>query len=184
MRLICSAGIGIIIGTILQAASVTYGMMIFARIFNGVFNGMLTSTVPTYQSECSRPERRGPDVMISATVNILWVNDMLEMIADGIADSCARTGLDLPFTTPKVRYLGDSPLLFNVFSHSPCEYLHILENLSSPTQAVCYVVLSSSRIPAMARFKRSTRRIYRCAGCFTERSGRRSRGSSHLDRYC
>jgi MFS family permease len=70
-RLIVSAGIGIIIGTILQAASVTYGMMIFARIFNGIFNGMLTSTVPTYQSECSRPERRGPDVMISATVNIL-----------------------------------------------------------------------------------------------------------------
>jgi MFS family permease len=69
--LIPRAGIGIIIGTILQAASVTYGMMIFARIFNGVFNGMLTSTVPTYQSECSRPERRGPDVMISATVNIL-----------------------------------------------------------------------------------------------------------------
>lgn len=65
-----SAGIGIIIGTILQAASVNYGMMIFARIFNGIFNGMLTSTVPTYQSECSRPERRGPDVMISATVNI------------------------------------------------------------------------------------------------------------------
>lgn len=44
--------------------------MIFARIFNGIFNGMLTSTVPTYQSESSRPERRGPDVMISATVNI------------------------------------------------------------------------------------------------------------------
>jgi MFS family permease len=66
-----SAAIGIIIGTILQAASVNYGMMIFARIFNGIFNGMLTSTVPTYQSECSRPERRGPDVMISATVNIL-----------------------------------------------------------------------------------------------------------------
>jgi len=70
-ELIPRAAIGIIIGTILQAASVTYGMMIFARIFNGVFNGMLTSTVPTYQSECSRPERRGPDVMISATVNIL-----------------------------------------------------------------------------------------------------------------
>jgi MFS family permease len=68
--MLCSAGIGIIIGTILQAASVNYGMMIFARIFNGIFNGMLTSTVPTYQSECSRPERRGPDVMISATVNI------------------------------------------------------------------------------------------------------------------
>jgi MFS family permease len=64
------AAIGIIVGTILQAASINYGMMIFARIFNGIFNGMLTSTVPTYQSECSKPERRGPDVMISATVNI------------------------------------------------------------------------------------------------------------------
>lgn len=72
-----SSGIGIIIGTILQAASVNYGMIIFARIFNGIFNGMLTSTVPTYQSECSRPERRGPDVMISATVNIFvsWLSE-------------------------------------------------------------------------------------------------------------
>lgn len=96
--IVCRAAIGIIVGTILQAGSVNYGMMIFARIvsvvevvshplgiqgwkqiltaqFNGIFNGMLTSTVPTYQSECSRPERRGPDVMISATVNIFVSND-------------------------------------------------------------------------------------------------------------
>lgn len=83
MTLTCRAAIGIIIGTILQAASVNYGMMIFARIFNGIFNGMLTSTVPTYQSECSRPERRGPDVMISATVNIF-----VSCCPDGVTIDC------------------------------------------------------------------------------------------------
>lgn len=61
---------GIVIGTILQAGSINYAMMIFARLFNGIFNGMLTSTVPAYQAECSKAATRGPYLMVSATVNI------------------------------------------------------------------------------------------------------------------
>jgi hypothetical protein len=104
------------------------------------------------------------------------------MIADGTADSCAHTGLDLHSITQRARSLGDSPLPFNVFSLLPCKYIQTPAKPSSPTQVVRNVVLPSSRIPSMARFKGSTRRIYRCAGRATKRSGRRSRGSSHLDR--
>lgn len=63
-----SAAWGIVVGTILQAASVNYGMMIFARVFNGIFNGMLTSTVPTYQSECCKPHRRGQLLLFSGSL--------------------------------------------------------------------------------------------------------------------
>lgn len=55
-------------GTVLQTAAVNYGMMIFARVFNGIFNGMLTSTVPTYQSECAKPHRRGQLLLFSGSL--------------------------------------------------------------------------------------------------------------------
>jgi MFS family permease len=57
-----------VVGTILQAASINYGMMLFARIFNGIFNGMLTSTVPTYQSECAKPHQRGQLLLFSGSL--------------------------------------------------------------------------------------------------------------------
>jgi MFS family permease len=43
-------------------------MMLFARIFNGIFNGMLTSTVPTYQSECAKPHQRGQLLLFSGSL--------------------------------------------------------------------------------------------------------------------
>jgi hypothetical protein len=63
-----SGAAGIVVGTILQAASINYGMMLFARIFNGIFNGMLTSTVPTYQSECAKPHQRGQLLLFSGSL--------------------------------------------------------------------------------------------------------------------
>jgi len=74
------AGIGVIIGTGLQAGAVDYAMMIVARIFTGVFNGLLTSTIPTYQSECAKPHRRGQLLLFSGsliTFGIMcayWIN--------------------------------------------------------------------------------------------------------------
>jgi MFS family permease len=67
-RFLFSGGIGVVIGTILQAASVNYGMMIFARIFNGIWNGLLTSVVPTYQAECSKPASRGKLLLFSGSL--------------------------------------------------------------------------------------------------------------------
>jgi len=61
-------GIGIIAGTVLQTAAVNYEMMCVARVFNGIFNGLLTSTVPSYQSECAKPHQRGPLVILSGTL--------------------------------------------------------------------------------------------------------------------
>lgn len=63
-----SGGIGIIAGTVLQTAAVNYDMMCVARVFNGIFNGLLTSTVPAYQSECAKPHQRGPLVILSGTL--------------------------------------------------------------------------------------------------------------------
>ena len=70
---------GIVVGTILQAASINYGMMLFARVFNGVFNGMLTSTVPTYQSECARPHQRGQLLLFSGSL-ITFVSHLLSIV--------------------------------------------------------------------------------------------------------
>lgn len=38
-------------------------MLCFSRIFTGIGNGMVTSTIPTYQSECAKPKSRGFMIM-------------------------------------------------------------------------------------------------------------------------
>ncbi|KAI9321300.1 general substrate transporter [Dichotomocladium elegans] len=53
----------IIAGTIIQAAANSYGLLCFSRIFTGVGNGMVTSTIPTWQSECAKPKDRGYLIM-------------------------------------------------------------------------------------------------------------------------
>lgn len=73
-------GIIMIIGAILQTAAVDYAMMLVARVVTGVGNGLLTSTVPAYQSECAKPHRRGQLVLFEGsliTFGIMisyWVN--------------------------------------------------------------------------------------------------------------
>jgi len=57
-----------IIGAILQAASVNYAMILVARVVSGVGNGLLTSTIPAYQSECAPPEKRGQLVLVSGSL--------------------------------------------------------------------------------------------------------------------
>lgn len=69
-----------IIGAILQTAAVDYAMMLVARVITGLGNGLLTSTVPAYQSECAKPHRRGQLVLFEGsliTFGIMisyWVN--------------------------------------------------------------------------------------------------------------
>ena len=57
-----------IVGAILQTAAIDYAMMLVARVITGVGNGLLTSTVPAYQSECAPPERRGQLVLVEGSL--------------------------------------------------------------------------------------------------------------------
>lgn len=76
--------------------------MIVARIFNGLFNGLLTSTVsgnllswsgnfswnlqvPTYQSECAKPHRRGQLLLLSGSLitfvsfsSFCWIHKLMD----------------------------------------------------------------------------------------------------------
>jgi MFS family permease len=57
-----------IIGGIMQATSFEYGLFVTGRVVGGIGNGMVTSTIPTWQSECARPERRGFLILISGAL--------------------------------------------------------------------------------------------------------------------
>jgi MFS family permease len=103
---------GIVAGTILQAASINYGMMIFARIFNGIFNGMLTSTVPTYQSECAKPHQRGQLLLFSGSL-ITFVSLLVSTLARWPCEAKADTqgvmtsywiGLAFYYTTGQIAW--------------------------------------------------------------------------------
>ncbi|WVO14659.1 hypothetical protein L204_102296 [Cryptococcus depauperatus] len=61
-------GIIMLIGAILQTAAVDYAMMLVARVITGIGNGLLTSTVPAYQSECAKPHRRGQLVLVEGSL--------------------------------------------------------------------------------------------------------------------
>jgi MFS family permease len=57
-----------IVGAVLQCASYALPQFIVGRIITGIGNGLNTSTVPTWQSECSRSHRRGQLVMIEGAL--------------------------------------------------------------------------------------------------------------------
>ncbi|KAH7305018.1 sugar transporter STL1 [Stachybotrys elegans] len=57
-----------IIGGVMQAASFEYGLFVSGRVIGGIGNGMVTSTIPTWQSECARPERRGFLILLSGAL--------------------------------------------------------------------------------------------------------------------
>ena len=57
-----------IVGAILQCTSYSLPQWIVGRIITGAGNGLNTSTVPTWQSECSQSHRRGQLVMIEGAL--------------------------------------------------------------------------------------------------------------------
>ncbi|KAI8725726.1 MFS domain-containing protein [Fusarium sp. LHS14.1] len=57
-----------IIGTIMQASAHEYGLFSAGRIVGGIGNGMATSTIPTWQSECARPHQRGFLITLSGAL--------------------------------------------------------------------------------------------------------------------
>lgn len=74
-----------IFGTIFQVAmagspQTTYALFIVGRIIGGLGNGCVTSTIPTWQSECAKPKLRGMIIILSGAMIALgimisyWVN--------------------------------------------------------------------------------------------------------------
>ncbi|MCJ1353731.1 MAG: hypothetical protein MMC33_003718 [Icmadophila ericetorum] len=57
-----------IVGATLQCTSFSLAQLIVGRIVTGFGNGLNTSTIPTWQSECSKSHRRGQLVMIEGAL--------------------------------------------------------------------------------------------------------------------
>lgn len=57
-----------VIGALLQCTAYSLGQLIVGRIVTGFGNGMNTATVPTWQSECCKSNRRGQMVMIEGAM--------------------------------------------------------------------------------------------------------------------
>ena len=57
-----------VVGATLQATAFKLPHFIVGRLVTGFGNGLNTSTVPTWQSECSKSHRRGPLVMIEGAL--------------------------------------------------------------------------------------------------------------------
>jgi sugar porter (SP) family MFS transporter len=57
-----------VVGAALQTAAMELTMFIVGRVITGIGNGLNTSTVPTWQSECSKSHRRGQLVMVEGSL--------------------------------------------------------------------------------------------------------------------
>ncbi|MCJ1270284.1 hypothetical protein MMC22_010180 [Lobaria immixta] len=57
-----------VVGAALQSSSFSLGHFISGRLVTGFGNGLNTSTVPTWQSECSKSHRRGQLVMVEGAL--------------------------------------------------------------------------------------------------------------------
>ncbi|KAL5535988.1 hypothetical protein ACEPAF_4082 [Sanghuangporus sanghuang] len=72
-KTIVLGGCIMIIGAILQTASISYAMLVVARIITGFGNGINTSTVPSYHCECSPATKRGSNIMIEGSLITLGI---------------------------------------------------------------------------------------------------------------
>ena len=55
-----------VIATVMQASCFDYALFVSGRVIGGIGNGMVTSTIPTWQSECARAHLRGFLITLSA----------------------------------------------------------------------------------------------------------------------
>lgn len=59
VRLVFAGALIMLVGGALQGCAYTVAHLIVARIVSGLGNGLITSTVPVWQAEIARPEKRG-----------------------------------------------------------------------------------------------------------------------------
>ncbi|KAI8084782.1 general substrate transporter [Halteromyces radiatus] len=64
----------LIIGAVIQTATQDLAMSIVSRIITGVGNGMITATVPVYQSEIAPPHSRGANVCYECTLLVVGMS--------------------------------------------------------------------------------------------------------------
>ncbi|ORZ23566.1 general substrate transporter [Absidia repens] len=64
----------LIIGAVLQTAMSNLAMAIVSRIVTGVGNGMITATVPVYQSEIAPPQSRGANICFECTLLVVGMS--------------------------------------------------------------------------------------------------------------
>lgn len=90
-----------VIGATLQCSAFQLSQFIVGRIITGIGNGLNTSTVPTWQSECSKSHRRGQLVMIEGA-----------LITGGI---CLSYWLDFGFSFLSSSVSWRFPIAFQIF---------------------------------------------------------------------
>ncbi|KAG2070615.1 general substrate transporter [Suillus decipiens] len=74
-RTIVLGGCIMIIGAILQTTSYSYAQLVVARIFTGIGNGFITSTVPSYHAELSSAAKRGALICIEGSlITFGWID--------------------------------------------------------------------------------------------------------------
>ncbi|KAJ5621858.1 hypothetical protein N7528_005090 [Penicillium herquei] len=85
-KMIMAGGAIMVIGTIILGSSYGRTQFLVGRVVTGFGNGINSSTVPTYQSEMARPERRGRLLSAQGTVTIVglciayWIDYGLSFI--------------------------------------------------------------------------------------------------------
>lgn len=72
-RMIWAGAAIVTVGVILQCSAFGLPQLIIGRVVTGVRNGFLTASVPTWLSECAKPERRGALNRVTAALNIFGV---------------------------------------------------------------------------------------------------------------
>ncbi|KAF7562265.1 hypothetical protein G7046_g1861 [Stylonectria norvegica] len=107
----------LVIGAIIQTASVNLGMLIAGRIIGGIGNGMNTSISPVYHAETSRAASRG-----RAIIGELFILDVGWLIAQFVTlgFSFVKSGLQWRFPTAfQIVYLIPVFLLLPLLPDSP-----------------------------------------------------------------
>ncbi|CAO3642929.1 unnamed protein product [Cunninghamella blakesleeana] len=64
----------LIVGAVIQTATIDLPMAIVSRIITGVGNGIITATVPVYQSEIAPPHSRGANICYECTLLVVGMS--------------------------------------------------------------------------------------------------------------
>ncbi|EOA88184.1 uncharacterized protein SETTUDRAFT_160662 [Exserohilum turcica Et28A] len=100
-----------IIGTVLQVVAGginggnagAYAVLCIGRVVGGIGNGMVTATIPTWQSECAKPEQRGRLIITSGAVIVAgvmisyWVTYGFYFVPSGESYSSVRWRFPIMF---------------------------------------------------------------------------------------
>lgn len=107
-----------IVGAVIQCSSFSVGQLIAGRIITGIGNGMNTSTVPIWQSECAKSEKRGKLVMIQGALITggicisYWIDFGFFFIKNSSVSWRFPIGFQIffpLFILPLIMYLPESP---------------------------------------------------------------------------